>query len=116
MFMVALFSTSQRWRQPRCSSDDEQKDKTRVLHTTECCGSDRGCHVGNLENMVLGERTQSQNTAYPMIAPISSVQRRQIHRDRKWVRARQRLGEQRMATKGSERVSVWGDKRGSRQR
>lgn len=45
-----------------------------------------------LKNMMLSERSQSQEITYYVIAFTGNVQKRQIHRDEKHISGCQRLG------------------------
>lgn len=86
--VAALFTIAKRWKQLKCSSTDEWIYKMWCIHTRKCyLATQRNealIHAAriNLENIMINERSQTENAIYCMI-PFICVQNRQIYRIRK---------------------------------
>ena len=71
MFIAALFIIAKKWKQTKCSSTDGWANKMWSLHTMEYYSAIKTNEVlthaitwVNLDNVMLSERSQSQNTTY----------------------------------------------------
>ena len=75
MFIVALFIIVKRWKQPKCPLTYEWINKLWYIHIMEYYSAIRRNKVlihdtSNLENIMLSERSQTQNDIYYMILVI----------------------------------------------
>lgn len=98
MFTVAWFTIAKTWRQPKCSSTDEQTHKICYIHPMEYYfplkrnewNSDASCNIEEpgkdcIFHKLLSERSQKQKTMCYMIPFIWNIQDRQIYKNRKYI-------------------------------
>ena len=71
MFVVALFIISKIWKQPKCSSVDEEKKKLCYIYTMEYYSAVKKKKIlpfvtawMDLENIMLSELSQSEKVPY----------------------------------------------------
>ena len=80
MFIVALFTIAERWKQPKCPSQDEWINKMWYIHTMQYYSALKRKEIlihdstwMNFEDFILSEVRQSQKDKNYMIPPIGAV-------------------------------------------
>ena len=122
MFLVAPFPVARRYKQWKCPSTDKRINKMWYIPSTELLFKERngyyskkGTHATswmNLINVILNQRSQTQEVTYSVISFIWNVQNKQLHRERKQTGGHQEIGGERDGEwlLNGYRVSLWDDK------
>jgi hypothetical protein len=78
MFIAALFIVARNCKEPRCPSTEKWIQKIRYIYTIECYSTSKNNEIMkyldkwmDLENIILSEVTQSQNSTHDMHSLIS---------------------------------------------
>ena len=80
MFIAALFTIAQTWKQPRCPSTDEWKKKMGYIYTVEYYSAIKKNEIMpfaatwmDLKIITLSEVSQTENDKYHMISLICGI-------------------------------------------
>ena len=80
MFIAALFTTAQTWKQPKCASTDEWIKKMWYLYTVEYYSAIKKNKIMpfaatwmDLEMIILSEVSQTEKDKYHMISFICGI-------------------------------------------